>query len=419
MNHYYLMNKNVILRQFDVEKDVLGVDKVSHSYYTYGAKTQMPTGYTTMSDWLSERNYAKHKEHFKKWLKEWGIDTLTGFIDATHCLSLNDTLWVKPCNSDLSWEQVNLYDNHFTDVASKTAFDNGLYGLALSTTSPEFTSDGSFPKCWVKEDNGIFLYKGGLEGASNVGLEPISEVISSEIVRELLSINSISSTKSVQYKLTNQTKEKTYNKPFSKCLCFTNKDVAFVPFSLYCREKGIVCHSISDVIDIVKKNCKEDVFNDVINMFIIDSITMNQDRHLSNFGFLVDSDTYEIEQLAPYYDFNFSMLTNATAEDLKNVEAYMKTYDVGHKLGGDFSTIGKALIEKYNPNFKCDIEFPSQLPMDVSCFSEKPFNDSLTEKLTKRMPLLKEAFEKNLQEIAEKKTFVIENSLEEDCIEYD
>ena len=110
-------------------------------------------------DWLEHRNYAKHKDHLKKWLKEWGMDTISGFLDISHALSLNDTLWIKRSDSNLCWKNINLYDNDFDDITAKTAFETGLNGLELSDTSPEFTMEGSFPKCWIKKDNSIYLYK--------------------------------------------------------------------------------------------------------------------------------------------------------------------------------------------------------------------------------------------------------------------
>ncbi len=148
-----------------------------------------------INTWLVNRNYAKHKQHFEQWIKEWGIDKLKGFVEITHALGINDCLWVKPESSNLKWEDVNLYQNEFTDVAQNTAFESGLYGLKLSSTdlrSPEFTSEGTAPKCWVKENDGIYLYKGALSGAANVVLEPYAEYLSADIARQIVHNDSIS-----------------------------------------------------------------------------------------------------------------------------------------------------------------------------------------------------------------------------------
>ena len=162
---YSLMNKDTKLLDFETVENLGTTVREIKSY-----SELRPIGFKDISDWVSNRNYAKHKRHLKEWLREWGIDTLDGFLQISHALGINDTLWVKDEDSDLKWEKVSLYSNPFTDVISKTAFDSGLHGL--KTTSPEFTCEGSFLKYWTYDTDGIFLYKFGATGASNVGNEP-------------------------------------------------------------------------------------------------------------------------------------------------------------------------------------------------------------------------------------------------------
>ena len=136
---YYLMNKDQKLLSFCVEKKIGSEICVQKKSYT----DLRPKGFLDINDWIGQRNYAKQKEHLQKWLTAWHMDTVQGFIDVTHCLGLNDTLWVKAEDSDLTWDTVNLYKNEFSDVVEHTAFDKGLQGLKLQTTSPEFTSEGT------------------------------------------------------------------------------------------------------------------------------------------------------------------------------------------------------------------------------------------------------------------------------------
>ena len=84
----------------------------------------------------------------------------------THALSLNDTFWIKTVDSKLQWKNVSLYENQFDETIAKIAFEGGLYGKEFTTTSPEFGTSGSFAKCWVKEDDGIYLLKRGSERES-------------------------------------------------------------------------------------------------------------------------------------------------------------------------------------------------------------------------------------------------------------
>lgn len=43
---------------------------------------------------------------------------------------------------------------------------------------------------------------------------------------------------------------------------------------------------------------------DLADMIIADAVMLNQDRHLGNFGFIVENDTGKIVKTAPLYDHN-------------------------------------------------------------------------------------------------------------------
>ncbi len=327
---YYLMNKNRKMLEFNIEISPLGESINTERVFT----DKFPKGFNDISTWLNNRNYAKHKQHFKKWLSEWGIDTIQGFIDITHGLGINDCLWVKNIDSDLKWEEINLYSNQFSDIAQQTAFDSGLYGLKLSSTdiiSPEFTSEGTAPKCWKNENGTIFLYKSKLSGAINFGLEANCEYISSEIARKIVGEESIKYDL-VMFK----------DKLCSKSQLFTSEKYGYIPFYKYIDTNRY--YNLSDVLRICTEMGYE---NECRKMILIDSITFNQDRHLGNFGFLVDNDTFEIKSFAPLFDYNSSMLCNALDEDIQNLDAFHKyedEYMLGHKLGGKFFEIGSAIL---------------------------------------------------------------------------
>lgn len=361
MNDYYLMNKDRPIIEFSIESNPLG-EKIKANSVEVSLDSEIPDVpllrkavknddiSVWMTAWLDGRNYAKHKDHMKKWLKEWGINNTKGFIDLTHALSLNDSLWVKDVSSDLSWSEVNYYNNKFSDVAEKTAFDVGLMGLQFSPTSPEVTAEGTFPKCWRRVNGDIYLYKTGLTGAANVGLEPYSEFISSYVVAQLTDQNVLS------YDL-----EMFKDKLCSVCKIFTSENEGYMPFYRYMtgdRQR----YTISDVIEI----CAGFGFEkEVKEMFFTDSIIMNQDRHLGNFGFIVDNDSFEIKRFAPLYDYNSSLLCNALESDLDDFERYEDTFLLGHKLGGTFSEVGAAL---------CTNELIEKIPKHIAIPVHEKYN---------------------------------------------
>lgn len=324
---YFLMNKDVKLLSFRTETSALGTtitETASHS----GLR---PPGWTDAGAWVTSRNYAKHKAHFKSMLKQWQLDTTDGFLQATHALGLNDTLWTKPEESTLKWADVSLYSVPFDDVAARTAFETGLHGLELSSTSPEFTSEGTYPKCWRRESEGILLYKTGSEGLSNAGLEPYSEFMAAKVAGRMKGVDA------VEYGLA-----KFKGKLCSTCGLFTDESTGFVPaYKVFPRNS---VSSIADALALCRAMGFEREFADMV---VLDAITFNQDRHLGNFGFLIDNDTFEIKSFAPLFDFNMSMLCFAADGDLETDETaarYFELNDVGHRLGGDFAEVAKALM---------------------------------------------------------------------------
>ncbi|WP_177171210.1 hypothetical protein [[Clostridium] aminophilum] len=380
MNSYFLMDKNRPLVKFEIKENPLG-DEVRVLNIETASEADTPAIPllreairnqdidTWMTAWLEGRNFAKHKDHMKRWLKEWGIDKTKGFIDLTHALSLNDALWVKDTSSDLTWEKANYYSNPFSDVAETTGFDSNLENVEFSPTSPEVTAEGTSPKCWRRLDDGIYLYKTGLKGAANVGLEPYSEYISSYILRQM------AKQEVLPYEL-----ERFKDNLCSVCGLFTSEKEGYMPFYRYLAGTK-TNYTIKDVIQFCDKL---GFAEEVREMFLTDSIVMNQDRHLGNFGFIVDNDTFEIKRFAPLYDYNSSLLCNAMEEDLRDFEKYENEFCLGHKLGGVFSEVGKALCtDAFINRIPKEIILPRHVKYNLPEFRLKAIAQILTENLRK------------------------------------
>lgn len=367
---YYLMNKNEKLVSFETDIQY-GVTVIKNEI---NLSNRLPIGYSDIGTWIENRNYAKHKEHMKTWLKEWGIDTTDGFLQITHALGVNDTFWIRLQDSELLWEKVNLYNNEFTDIACTTAFETGLFGLQLSTTTPEFTTDGTFPKCWIKDTQGIHILKQGLSGASNVGLEPYCEYISSNIGNMLFE-------DVVHYDLTQYK-----GRLCSQCDLFTSETVGYVPFGKTIDTKKY--YSIPQLVqyfenyDVEHKTSFSKKFR---IMIVLDSIVFNHDRHLNNFGFLFDNESLEIKEFAPLFDFNFSFLCSFTMDDLKNYRESLVKYNIGHKLGGDFDVVGKEIITP---------EIRSMLPSAIDIPKHSHYNMD-----SERMHVLEDIFQENYRNV--------------------
>lgn len=137
---YLLLNKNQKIAKFSVDK-VFDTITIEEQYI------KLPSWYGDLDTFIQNRRAPKHRENIEKLLQQSGCNTLSGFLNISHALSLIDTFWVKYEHSNLDWEAVSLFTHPFNEVIAKTAFEGGLHGQQLSTTSPEYGTDGSFAKC--------------------------------------------------------------------------------------------------------------------------------------------------------------------------------------------------------------------------------------------------------------------------------
>ena len=312
---FYLMNKDVIAATFD---------KKDGKWDLLRQNAELPLGKFQLNHWLEDRKAYKHNHHLKQLMIDCGCETAEGFIKITHAASINDSFWMKAENEEASWNDISFYRNDFNETISKLAFEGlGLYGLQMSSTSPELTTDGSFRKCWKKENGKIYLYKRGISGAYNAGLEPYCEALASEIIHK-------ADPTSVQYSVL-----KLHGEIATKCKAFTNEEIGFVPLRKLV-DSGITLEELLDFFD--NLDCREQFQR----MLVLDAVTFNVDRHLGNIGVLVVNDTQKPLGIAPNFDFNLSMLPYVTKEEFEQIGT--KLLDYGPAIGNDFTRIGQEML---------------------------------------------------------------------------
>jgi hypothetical protein len=310
---YLLLNKDTPIASFTVND--AGLLTINKKFNGVGDWIK------NLSTFIVNRRAPKHRENIEKLLKESGCDTTTGFLDITHALSLIDTFWVKSIDSELQWKDVSLFTHPFNDVVAKTAFEGGLHGRNLSTTSPEYGTDGSFAKCWVREDGQVRMLKRGSSGAANAGLEPYSEYYACQLIEAFTS-------DFVPYDLRMRSK-----RICSVCDLFTSEEVGFVPFAAFCGNSV----DINAALEIAESL---GILEYVKRMFVIDAVIMNEDRHTNNFGVLVDNDRQVVLGPAPLFDQNLSLLPYGMEDDFEDMEQYLSMK--GPRLGEDWIPVAKA-----------------------------------------------------------------------------
>lgn len=260
-------------------------------------------------EWLRRRIIPKNRAFVHEILQSMGLNSgdTKGIIDVCKVLSLNDSYWVVPAKFNGSFADYNLYENPFSEVLSLIAYIGYGKSQEVFTTSPEFTTHGMLRKAWRNLDDGIYLFKGGTEGAINAGREPYSEFYACQIA-ERMGLNT------VHYDLV-----KWKGILASKCKLFTDINTAYIPIGHIVRKGGIKA-----CLDFYK-NISSDSLEDVKSMLVFDAVILNEDRHFGNFGILMDSRTCEIKGAAPVFDNGVSLFNYAMPEDFADLDKYAKT----------------------------------------------------------------------------------------------
>ena len=314
---YELMNRDVPVLRFTCERNAFDEPEFAETEWLTELR---PIGYGNLSDFLAGRQAPKHRKHIKELLERYGCDDLEDFLRVTHALSLNDTFWVKEADSTLRWTDVSLYQNEFDQLVSEAAFDGVISETDLSSTSPEFGTDGYYAKCWVRDADGIWLYK---SGSGLHVIEPVSEFLVSQLARKICP-------NAVSYDL-----EMYHDKLVSKCPLFTSEAVGLAKASAVFRGE----QTIPRLLDTCQTLGSDGDFR---RMCVLDALVLNPDRHYGNFGFLFDNQTMAILGMAPIFDNN-----RALFPELDDAALAAPDWTIDHcrpKLGRDFLITARGLL---------------------------------------------------------------------------
>ena len=283
-------------------------------------------GYTASSlySWVESRVAPVGRHHMEAILGAVNLKNKFDVLLYCHGLSLNDTYWVKEKNDPVTFRDINLYDNPFDEALGWIAFTGLPSNISRNLSTPEFTTEGALPKYWQKlSSSNIILTKGGTSGYANAGGEPYSEVIAS-IIAKKLNINAIS------YVI-----DKRNKKVVSISKLFTSKQFGLITMNEYLKYKFNGRTKVSWL------ECRESIlkeigsFEQAYDMCFFDWLIKNDDRHLNNWGFLVNNETRKIESFSPIWDNGMSLFWSSMEYDFPNAYDY-NNYFASFNIPYDF-----------------------------------------------------------------------------------
>lgn len=293
-----LMHKQFAVAELELDEATGFIKKIINIY----ASEHLPVGVSirkgiadraALNVWWTDRSIPASRSGIREALEMLDLKDTKMLLIRCYGLSLSDQYWMKPEGTSLTWNQINFFDNSFSDDMGDVLFGNKKKAEYFDFNSPDNTSDGCLKKRWKIIDGKRCLVKGG---SNPFRQQPFNEVIASEIM-ERLGVNHVPYT--VMW---------SEGFPYSVCEDFVTSDIELV--------------SAWRIMQTQKKNNNTSVYQHFVNccaafgigivpeldrMIVTDYIISNEDRHLNNFGLLRNAETLEWLGFAPIYDSGSSL----------------------------------------------------------------------------------------------------------------
>lgn len=371
---YCLMHKDVLVAEFlldidDTEAKPSKIKIYNNKHLPIGAQMNN----MKLVEWWKDRSIPKTRQGAEGALERLGYRSVTNAMIDNLALSLNDCYWIKPSESDIHWEDANLFVNAFEDAFGKLTFNKNS-SIFLTGHVKAIALQGEVQKKWcIDPDGRRYMVKGNY---GNSYQQSINEVLATQ-VHKSQGFDNYTPYDFVRIGLENNMTGlgcKAYN--------FCNEHTESISAwellqTVKTKQNMSLYHPFKEVC--LGMGMKEEDFDRFMDYEIMtDFLITNTDRHMNNISVLRDSDTLEFIGFAPIYDSGNSMFYSVPTDQLSLV-----------KLGQDkvhsFITSRENRLLKYVKNrnildlSKLDIDFgiydkdtdPSRRPLLEDLFYRK------------------------------------------------
>lgn len=316
---------------------IISIDPISGNLLRVAKMTEvelLPPGgridAEALRTWWHRRAVPVTQDRILRILEEKGFSSPQEYLVRNLGLSLSDHYWIKPIDTEMCWQDVNLFTNDFRDSIGEMLFnpEAEIPELPANAFSPSSSTQGNLRKKWVIMDGKRYLIKGNHGGNAQ---ESLNEVFASLIHR-----------KQQKQPYVDYRPLMVDDQMNCICECFTSDTLEFIPAADLIRsEKRSNSVSVYEhfIFLCVKNGLDESAVRSFLEYQIItDYLMTNTDRHLNNFGVLRDTNSLKLVGMAPIFDSGNSMfwdhpmlpahsnLTNISVNSILKKESAMMSY---------------------------------------------------------------------------------------------
>jgi len=374
---YTLTHQNIAVADIVIDEETASISSIGDVF----EPERLPIGISfkdgrpyrsDLNDWWHGRSIPASRQNFRKAMEDLGVSSAGKLLTKCFGLSLSDQYWVNPVANPLKWEDVNFFDNPFSEDVGDALFGKKPLSKALDLASPDNTSDGWLKKKWKIIDGKRCLIKGG---SSPFQQEPFNEVYATAVARRLKLDH-------VSYSILWDD-----GLPYSVCEDFITRDTELISAYYIHNTKRIEDigflheHYLDCCLGLGIPNARENLDK----MLTLDFLIANRDRHLTNFGAVRNARTLDWIGLAPVYDSGTSLWSDRLTGDFNTEETgskpFLDTHEAQICLVKDFSWLDIAELNGIDEELR-EI-------LSLSTFIDEARRDALCFAARKRVDMLK------------------------------
>lgn len=312
--NYYIMSSDIVVAKWENDELTVINENLLPMYLKRVHNANM---------WLETRAIDTHRANsrlLKKALRLKEKDDISTVVHVNGA-TITDNYWIKPLDSELTYNDVKFSDDYFARLALKGTYDSfNKAANSKHTRTPELTNIGSYEKCWRLIDGRWWMHKSANHD------EMFSELFVCKL-GQALGMNM------AEYERGDKC---------VKSLDFTDgASVNFEPAASFMGDN----EDYEDVANELKEICPKAI-PDFVKMIFLDTIVANPDRHTQNFGLLRDTKTGKLLGLAPIFDHNMALISRGYPKQPTQNDLLIKLFNEFIKSNPEYKKFIPTLTEQ-------------------------------------------------------------------------
>lgn len=303
---YVLKHKDLDVAMVQIDRRSGKIEYVLDVYLPEELPLGVGDAGNQIAEWWALRAVPDSRKGIHQVLHFLGEETSLSLMLSAYGLSLTDHYWMQPIGEELYWNELNFFDNDFSDELGKIMTESGKIDMEshISKFSPASSVNGEMKKKWVIMEDTRYLMKVNF---NDYGQQSVNEMIACRMHERLGWDNYVS------YRLEKILAEgREY--PCSLNPLFTSQKREFV--SAYQLVKDYkVPNTDSEFEAVISRAVQFGMEEPVVRRqleytIMTDFLLSNTDRHFNNLGFLYDPMEHRLVAAAPIFDTGNALFYN-------------------------------------------------------------------------------------------------------------